>query len=381
VNCVFCAVSVPNHVDPIYSLLPLPLETRTMNVMRRFRDRDFLQTKEGFFFCVVGPLHPQRRVISYLKYVPSKVGVWKKGKKRFRRVMRNYTIPNLLETFNFLERNYPHYLFHSSFYNINLTAVPQKHIAEHFKPEEKLAQLLQTSHLDPLQKKLTRFTSFLAETSNVPHDFFGVTGSILLDIHQPEFSDMDITVYGLKNSLAVKNALVKNYSLPSFPVKRLEEKTLKAWCARKARSYPLTTDEALKIYERKWNLGVFEDTMFSIHPVKLEQEVAEEYGEKTYYPMGHATIRAVVHDNTDYLFLPSVYRIEEAKIVEGPQVTDIVEVVSYESLYDSLAEVGESIEVRGKLERVVNNKANQEHHRILVGSPEGKGMEYIKLTS
>lgn len=349
--------------------------------MRRFRDRDFLQTGEGFFFCVVGPLHPPDRVISYLKYVPSKFGVWGKGKRRFRRVMRSYTIPNLLETFSFLERNYPHYLFHSSIYNITLTAVPQEHIAEHFKPEEKLAQLLQTSRLDSLQKKLTTFTSFLAETSNVPHEFFGVTGSILLDIHQPEFSDMDVTVYGLENSCAVKNALIENYALSCSSVKRLEGKALKDWCARKARRYPLTPDEALKIYERKWNLGIFEGTLFSVHPVKLEREVAEEYGEKTYYPVGHATIRAVVYDNTDYLFLPSVYRIEEAKIVEGPQVTDIVEMVSYESLYDSLAEVGESIVVRGKLERVLDNKTSREHHRILVGSPEGKGMEYVKLTS
>ena len=349
--------------------------------MRRFRDRDFLQTEEGFFFCVVGPLHPPDRVISYLKYIPSKLGVWGKGEKRFRRVMRSYTIPNLLETFSFLQRNYPHYVFHSSFYNITLTSVPQKYIAEHYKPEETLAQLLQNSCLDPLQKKLIRFTSFLAETSNVLHEFFGVTGSILLDIHQPEFSDMDITVYGLENGLAVKNALIKNYASSSSSVKRLEGKALKDWCARKAQRYPLTPDEASKIYERKWNLGKFEGTLFSVHPVRLEREVAEEYGENTYYPVGHATIRAVVHDNTDYLFLPSVYRIREVNIVEGPHVTGIVEAISYESLYDSLAEVGESIVVRGKLERVVNNKTSREHYRILVGSPEGKGMEYVKLTS
>jgi predicted nucleotidyltransferase len=352
-----------------------------MKIMRRFRDRDFLQTKEGFFFCVVGPLHPSDRVIAYLKYAPAKFGAWGRGEKRFRRVMRSYTIPNLLETFIFLERNNPHYLFHSSFYNITLTAVPQKHISEHFKPEEKLAQLQQAPRLDSLQKKLKKFTSFLAEISNVPHSFFGVTGSILLDIHQPEFSDMDITVYGLRNSLSVKKALVKNYTLLTSPVKRIEGKTLKAWCARKAQRYPLTPDEASKIYERKWNLGVFEDTLFSIHPVKLEPEVAEKYGEKTYYPAGHVTIRAVVFDNTDYMFLPSVYRIREAKVVEGPQPTDIVEVVSYESLYDSLAEVGEPIVVRGKLERVVDRNTSRKYHRVLVGSPEGMGKEYIKLTS
>ena len=349
--------------------------------MRRFRDRDFLQTREGFFFCVVGPLHPSDRIISYLKYVPSESGVWGKDKKRFKRVMRSYTIPNLLETFSLLEKDYPHYLFNSPVYNITLAAVPQKYLAEHYKPEEKLAQLLKNSGLDPLQKKLVRFTSFLAETSNVSLDFFGVTGSILLDIHQPNFSDMDVTVYGSRNSFAVKSALIENHASFTSPVKRLLGKPLNAWCARKAKSFPLTRGEALKIYGRKWNLGTFEETMFSVHPVKLEQEIVEEYGEKTFCPVGQATIRAVVYENADYLFLPSVYHIRETKIVEGPQVADVTEVVSYESLYDSIAEVGESIEARGKLERVVDTKTSREYYRILVGSPEGKGREYIKLTS
>jgi len=349
--------------------------------MRKYRDRDFLRTKEGFFFCVVGPSHPTDRIISYLKYVPSESGLWGKGEKRFKRVMRSYTIPNLLETFSILERNYPHYLFHSSFLNITLTAVPKKYIVEHCRPEEKLTQLERVSRLDALQKKVTRLASFLTEISNVPHHFFGVTGSILLNIHQAGFSDIDMTVYGLKNSLAVREALVKNYGLSWSSVKRLKGEAIKDWCARKATRYPLTFKEALKIYERKWNLGIFEGTSFSVHPVKLEREVVEEYDQKTYYPLGQATVRGVVYDNADYLFLPSVYRIGETKIVEGPQITDIIEAVSYESLYDSLAEVGESIVVKGKLERVVDNKTGVEHHRILVGSSEGKGMEYIKLTS
>jgi len=348
--------------------------------MRWFRDRDFIQTKEGFFFCAVGPFHPPDRVISYLKYVPAKLGLWGKGKKRFKRVMRAYTIPSLLETFSFLEKSYPQYLFYSPFYNITMTAVPHKYLTKHHKPEEKLAQLLQVSHLDPLQKKLMRFTSFLAETSEVPSKFLGVTGSILLDIHRPEFSDIDITVYGLRNSLAVKEALTEAYSSASSAVKRFEGSYLKAWCESKAKRYPLTPDEALRIYERKWNLGFFENTPFSIHPVKLEQEINEEYGDKTYHPVGPATVRAVVYENSDCLFLPSVYSVRAVNIMEGPQVADIEEVVSYEGLYDNLAEVGESVVARGKLERVVDRKTGREYHRILVGSPEGRGMEYIKLS-
>jgi len=125
--------------------------------MRRFRDRDFIQTREGFFFCVVGPFHPSDRVISYLKYVPAKLGVWGRGKKRFKRVMRTYTIPSLLETFSALRKDHPHYLFCLPLYNVKMTAVPHTHIAKHFKPEEKLAQLHSAKRLDSLQGKLMRF--------------------------------------------------------------------------------------------------------------------------------------------------------------------------------------------------------------------------------
>ena len=346
--------------------------------MRKFRDRDFIQTREGFFFCVVGPFHPSDRVISYLKYVPSNLGVWGKKGKRFKRVMRAYTIPSLLETFSLLERDHPHYLFYSPFYNITMTGVPHKYVAKHYKPEEKLAQLLQATRLDSLQKRLRRLASFLAEISGVSLGSLGVTGSVLLNIHRPEFSDIDLIVYGLKNSLVVKSALADAYSSLGFAVRRLEGEALKAWCKSKARSYPLTVEEASRIHQRKWNIGLFEDTPFSIHPVKLEQEVEEAYGEKIYHPIASVTIRAVVHDNTDAVFLPSVYRVQGVTIVEGPQVPDIREVVSYEGLYSDLAEVGDPIMARGKLERVLHKKTGQKHHRVLVGSPEGEGKEYIK---
>src|SRR3989337_617980 len=201
---------------------------------RTFRDRDFLRTKEGFFFCVVGPYHPPNRVISYLKYVPAKLGNWGKGIWRFKRVLKNYTIPSLLETFNLLEKEYPHYLFYSPFYNILMTAVPSEYVAKHYKPEEKLAQLMNAKRLDALQKKVVRFVSFLSEKSNVPTEFFGVTGSILLNIHRMDVSDIDLTVYGLKTSLAVKQVLQPTFSQKASKIKRLEGSALNAWCRKKA---------------------------------------------------------------------------------------------------------------------------------------------------
>ncbi len=346
--------------------------------MRKFRDRDFLRTTEGFLFCVVGPFHPPNRVISYVKYIPAKRGKWGKGKRRFRRVMRAYTISNLLKVFNRLEKHHPHYLFYSPFYNILMTAVPVEYIARQYKPEEKLARIFQVSRLDGLQKKLKSFVSILSKKSGVPKESFGVTGSILLHIHKP-FSDLDVTVYGLKNSLAVKRALTDAYSSWKSPIQRFEDKAFKTWCRSKVKSFPLTFSEARQIYERKWNMGVFEGTRFSVHPVRLEKEVTEKYADRIYEPVDAVVMGAVVEENVESMFLPGVYSVKDVKIIKGLQVADIREVVSYEGLYGDIAEIGETILVKGKLEEVHDTKTKRKYHRVLVGSPEGKGKEYIKL--
>ena len=346
--------------------------------MRNFRDRDFIQTCEGFFFCVIGFLHPPDRVISYIKYVPSESGIWGSGENRFNRILQKYTVPNLLETFNFLKQRYPNYLFHSPVDNITMTAVPHDHIKKHFIPEQKLTQLRQAKHLDSLQEKLIRFTKFLEDVSNVSESSFGVTGSLLLDIHQPRFSDIDIIVYGTSDSWNLKRALDGNVDSEML-LRRLKGQALKNWCVKKSQQYPLSVKDALKLSKRKWNLGFFEDKWVSIHPVKLESDVKKEYGQETYVPYGQVVIQAVVCDNNDSIFLPATYKIGDVKFIEGSHFANVSEVVSYESLYDSLAQKGERLQVKGKLERVIEKSNNRQHYRVLVGSAEGKGKEYIKL--
>ncbi len=345
---------------------------------RKFRDRDFLRTTEGFLFCVVGPFHPPNRAISYVKYVPAKRGKWGRGKRRYRRAMQVYTISSLLNTFNRLEKRHPHYLFYSPFYNILMTAVPIEYITRHYKPEEKLSRIFQISRPDGLQKKLKQIVSLLSKKSGVPQESFGVTGSILLHIHQP-FSDLDVTIYGLKNSLAVKRALTDVYSSWKSAIQRFDHMAFKAWCRSKVRSFPLTFDETRQIYQRRWNIGVFEGTRFSVHPVKLEEELTEKYADKIYEPIGPVVVGGVVEENAQSMFLPSVYLVKDVRIIKGPQVTGIREVVSYEGLYSDIAEIGETILVKGKLEKVHDTRTRRKYYRVLVGSPEGKGKEYIKL--
>ncbi|RJS83980.1 hypothetical protein CW702_03105 [Candidatus Bathyarchaeota archaeon] len=140
-------------------------------VNRRFRDRDYIETPEGFFFCVLGSIHPPDRVFAYLKYVPDQLGKWGVGKKRYRRILKYYTMDNLVETFKFLE-NWPKYLFFSDKWNVHLSAVPLRMIKRHFKPEERLLELLSKRSLDVLEDKAVRLIKIISERSGVPVEWF-----------------------------------------------------------------------------------------------------------------------------------------------------------------------------------------------------------------
>ncbi len=344
---------------------------------RSFRDRDFISTNEDLLFCVVGPYHPPDRVISYLKYVPAKEGKWHRGRTRFKRVMQRYTIPDLMKTFDFIAENYVHYLFTSTVYNATMTAVPRDCIKQHYVCEEKLAELLQShQHLDPLEKKANRLVTQLSKQSGVTPTSIGITGSILLDIHSQAFSDIDLTVYGLKDSHRLRRGLLKIYGSKDGRVRPLQVKERQQWIAHKVQDHQISATEAAKIFIRKWNIGVFEETPFSVHPVRLEDELTEKYGQKTFNPLGRVTLQAVVTDSQDSIFLPGSYKIEDAR-VEGRAAKDIQEAVTYESLYCGIADAGEQVQVTGKLEHVKDVRTGQEYDRVLVGSTDGRGREHV----
>ncbi len=345
-------------------------------MLRGYRDRDFLETAEAFLFCVNGSVHPDDRVNAYLKYVPDPAGKWGKKGRRFSRILRSYTVPDLLETLGFLEA-YPQYLYDSPVTGIRMSVVPLNRISVHFKPEEKIDQLMRMEAPDMLQRKAVDLAHYLSDESSIPISSFGVTGSLLLDIHQP-FSDIDLVVYGKPSSRLAKETLNRLYEERDAQVRRFNSEETHRWCLEKTRSFPLTYDEARAIFKRKWGRGMFAETMFSLHPIKIEAEVSERYGDRVFTPEGLVKVEAVVSDASEADFLPAVYLVEDVKIVDGGNFADICEVVSYEGLYGGIAEESERIAVYGKLEGVSDRRTGRKYHRVLVGSKEAMGKDYIK---
>jgi len=341
---------------------------------RKPKDRDFIETKEGMFFCVTGYLHPPNKYTAYLKYSPAPVGKWRSEEIRYHRELEYYHVSQVADTIAYLERNYPHYVHYCSVRDIKFSMIPQEYVKIYCLPEQRLQEILETPR-DPLEEEVRAFVSEIIACTGIKEQGLGITGSILLGIHNPEFSDIDLLVYGLENALKVRSALKERRSAKIRPV---TGKTLEEWCASVANHFPVSCEEARYLAGRRWNYGFFGDRYFSIHPTRTDDEIRENYGDRIYREKGVARIRAIVSDASEALFMPALYRIEEVEVVEGGigtqhDVLPLREVVSYEGLYRDVVDFGEAIEARGKMESV-----NGQYYRLVIGTTALRGEGYVK---
>jgi hypothetical protein len=348
-------------------------------VNRCFRDRDYLETVDGLFFTVIGSVHPEDRVLAYLKYLPDPSGKWGRRKKRYRRSMRYYSAPNVMNAVDFLSKSFPQYVFYSVPLNMTFSAVSTLRIARHYCPEQQLRELSNRERLDRLQSKAIELAHVISDESSVSSDRLGITGSILLSVHKVSFSDIDLVVYGREETNKVKEALLSLYERKGTGVERLRGKSLSRWCKEMSVVHPFNLPEAKKLYNaRKWNKGEFRGTIFSIHPTKVEDEVSERYGDEFYKSCGIVEAKATVVDSSDSYFLPAVYLVKDLKFEGNVQFGMVEKVVSYEGLYSDVASNSEEIVVRGKLEEVHDASGQLKSRRILIGSPEARASDFVK---
>ena len=344
---------------------------------RGYRNRDYIETVEGLLFTVVGDIHPPDRVLAYLKYIPDSEGKWGTGTRRYDRALRYYSTLHLKETLNYLEQKYPQYLYNSKVQRIMISAVPLDSIRKHYCPEIRLSDLIATDSLDKVETKAVELSQLISRCSGVGISAFGVTGSVLVGIHNPKFSDVDLTVYGKENSLNVK-ATLTTMEKESGKIRRFNEREINRWLKSASTLYPLERYEVEIVYRRHWNRGMFNGIAFSIHPGRVETEVEEKHGDRLYSTEGIVEAWAVVESADDSMFMPGEYHVNSVGITKGHRVPDVREIVTYEGFYCDIASPGEKVKIRGKLERIKNERTGEIYHRILIGSLEAKGSDYLK---
>ncbi|MEL9940351.1 MAG: hypothetical protein QW348_08160 [Ignisphaera sp.] len=354
--------------------------------MRGYRDRDFIETFEGLVFCVIGNIHPRGRVLSYLKYVANlESGVrvkWSRNGVVYGRILPFYSAVGVKSVLEYLKRNHLDYVVFDEYRGVELIEVPENRISIHYKPEERLSQMVKEPG-DPLERLAVELVSRISNESGVSLENFGVTGSILLRIHNLRYSDIDLVVYGVENSYRVRDALKRLYSRENSGFSLPSGETLESWAAEISRIHPLTVEEAKILYSKyKWNRALYKGRQFSIHPVKLENEVDEVWEQKRFRYRGLATIRAKVVDSRDSIFMPATYLVEDVKVLEGvEEAKKISRIVSYEGLYIDIAREGDEIVAMGKVEEVQDIKRNETFYQLTIGTFEAGGKDFIKPLS
>jgi hypothetical protein len=311
------------------------------------KDRDFVETVEGWFFCLVGYLHPPDRYTAYLKYTPAEAGRWARGNVFYRRELPYYHVRNAMSAVELLERTQPRYVWFDPIQGLRFSFVPRDAIARYYIPERRLAEL-RRAPADALEADAVAATAILAERAGLSDECFGIGGSILLSLHNPAFSDIDVLVYGRDNALRVKHML--SGSLPA-PLADLEPERRARWRTEIADRFSLTPAAIAALEARRWNYFLYRDRYVSVHPTRRDGEIREVYGARRYRPIGAATVEGIVADASESGFLPAVYALVNASFADG-RALPAMEVVSYEGLFCDAADAGDRVRATGLLEEI-----------------------------
>ncbi|MEM1943039.1 MAG: hypothetical protein QXY50_06065 [Candidatus Caldarchaeum sp.] len=329
-----------------------------------YRDHDFVETVDGWLFGVVSDIHPPGRILSYLKYVPGE-GVWSRGGVAYRRVLTSYTTRELAQVLDMVRRARPQYIYHDPMTGEDFTYVPAELVKKHYRCEEKLQQILR-SPSTTLEGTCAKLVGKLSARSGVETCFFGVSGSLLLGLHNPA-ADIDLVVYGGRNFRRVVDAA--QHTQTAQHVSEMRKMLVRNFLKK----YPLAVDDAERLAARCLTRGFFDGVPFSLHAVRLLEEITSGYGALRYSDAGIRRTTMRVVNASEGVFTPAVYRVEDLGGV------GVERLLCYDTTFAGLFMEGDLVEAVGKLEKVQDIAGGVDYYSLLVGSVKTAGVEYVRL--
>lgn len=316
-------------------------------------DHYYVELNNGCLGVVVGNTHFPGFIIGYLKYCPSsRETIWKKNRVCYERTVKSYS-PRSVRV-STPTQAYIHC------YDSRIPIIRNADILKIYNPVVRTREI-EYRVQDVLEEKVLRIICFL--TYGGVMDGIGVTGSILPCIHSPRHSDIDLVVYGWKNSIDVIEYVEENKSL----FKPFQGERLRKWIATNSVATGLPGKSVLRLY-RNWRRGVFDGTEYSIIYNDGIYRIGEECA--AWKTIGSVLIEAHVGGGLEALNYPSIGRIEEWRYVEGISPRgDIVEVISFNALFISFLFEGG----RGLIKGLLQHDPLRDVYRVLVGGIESPG--------
>ncbi len=333
----------------------------------RARPRDFIYTTDDLFFATTTYLHPDDRIISFLRYIPDKDGDRSLNNKKYSKVDSN-------QAYKYLGDNLPDYLFDCEITNVNMMAVPLEKVSKILQPIDRLREIMEAQKRDKLLDKVVKLAEIFHEYTGISYNMMGISGSILPGLYNPDVSDIDFVIYGLKNHRNAMKAF-EEIKKENGILKGIEGEYWKKLYKKRIKDSSLTYEEFRWYENRKHNRGILDGTLFDILQTRDWDEIHGTYGATRYEPMGTIEIDCTVTDSLAAFDNPAVYKVDNVDIIEGPEIP-IKELASYTHTYAGQVREGERITARGKLEKVIGEKIS---YRLVVGTTRESIGEFIKL--
>ncbi|MFQ5999425.1 MAG: hypothetical protein ACE5J6_01470 [Candidatus Bathyarchaeia archaeon] len=324
------------------------------------REGDFIEDLSGLILDVKGLIHPPDRVVAFPRFVPNLAGKRKRANTLYNKVYA------LSERFALLREKFPQYLIYDPVFNEHLCEVPIEAVKYHYQPVDRLQELRHGDKLDEVERQALRFVELLKENANVPWSKLGISGSILVRLHT-KASDIDPLVYGSETCYKVYSALRSLLKDRKNPFKPYTKKELKKLFDFRSKDTVTSFEDFVRTDSRKVMQGKFMGRDYFIRFVKDWNEIEEKYGTIHYEPEGYAKIKARVVDDSEAIFTPCCYKVDNVEILEGTRVEPIEEIVSFRGRFCEQAKNGEVVITQGKVERLRKEGA-REHYRLLLGN-------------
>lgn len=323
------------------------------------REGDLIETRNNAFFDVKGLVHPPRKIVAFIRFVPNPKGDRKREDIIYRKVYP------LKERYELLRERFPQFLVFDSVFDEQLCEVPWETVKRHFKPLEGLVRLRSKCTLDNVEIDALELAELLKREAGIPWINLGISGSILVGLHTPR-SDIDVVIYGAENCRSVHSTLKLLRNEKDSPVKPYSQEDLKRLFDFRSKDTAMPLGDFLRTESRKVLQGMFRRRDYFIRCVKDWSEIGEQYGTVQYKSMGYAKIKATVTNDSEMIFTPCSYKIADMKILEGVHVDSLEEIVSFRGRFCEQARNGETVIAQGKVERVQTG----EHvfHRLLLGN-------------
>jgi len=302
--------------------------------------RDFVETCSGLLFAVVAAGTEQGRILGFLRYARRDAALRKLDTAEANRV---------------LQLQQPDYLYHSPQRDVVVHGIPVADVVRHYRPSQRLAEIVQGPCPDALEAKLCRLAAIVGAGGGTP-EWLGVTGSLLLAAHQAG-SDIDLVCYGREAFAAARQCLqdaVRNGALDQLSDVLWREAYARRGCS-------LSYDEYLWHERRKHNKFACAGTKVDISCIVGEPSWVRARGEK----VCRDVIRGTVADDTFAFDYPARYPLTHSTVGE---------IVCYTPTYAGQAVAGELVEAAGWVERTADGAL-----RLTVGTSREAAGQYIKV--